>query len=387
MAAGKLTGWSVPAGKAIYEIEGGYTLSPVQAPGRPWLAVPAKGRIDLLDEATGACLGQVAMTGSVAALGISPDARQLVAMRVEGQPIFLPNGRPGGDERLNALSAWDLGTGRLELESKLVSVPGTALCFCAPRRVLVSHEMFDLDLRVDLCRYTMYGDIKTVSPDGRLWTQAVGPRQRPNAPPAIDNPVSGRLTTYEIPDPASPEEALLRQPMLDVVFRPGIPVAVKVNFKDAPRNARRAATLRTVLGEFGYPAGTEGWTLEVTGKEFDTEEKLGAAVSGQGGVIVPAVRVTFRFLASDGTEVQASSKEYRFQRTKSRYFKGRNDSGPLIITQYNFGTRDIRGAIADEIWDLAAEDPIRPAPVPHGVARNNDKYVLLPLRVTRSQPK
>ncbi len=77
LCEGLLTAWEVPAAKAIYEIDGGYSL-PVNVPsGGNWLAISAETHIDLIETATGKCIGRCAtgVPGTVADLAVSPDGR------------------------------------------------------------------------------------------------------------------------------------------------------------------------------------------------------------------------------------------------------------------------------------------------------------------------
>src|SRR5262249_12885873 len=59
LGGGKLTGWDVAGGKAVYEADGTYRLPADAVRGRAWLALSAGTHIDLLEAATGRCLGRL----------------------------------------------------------------------------------------------------------------------------------------------------------------------------------------------------------------------------------------------------------------------------------------------------------------------------------------
>src|SRR5205814_259794 len=98
---GKLTAWEVPAGRAVFEVEGQYAGPVHLEPGRRWLvAATFPGPIDVLAADTGACLGRCSADNygyRCAQLALSPDGTRLV-------------------RALSAVSAnlavWDLTTGR-----------------------------------------------------------------------------------------------------------------------------------------------------------------------------------------------------------------------------------------------------------------------------------
>jgi hypothetical protein len=85
LAGGTLTAWEVPAGRAVYEVEGDYQGPLHLAPGQGWLAAAAADHVDLLDAATGRCRaeGKAADWGPCA---LAPDGRTLVRTR-RGDPL------------------------------------------------------------------------------------------------------------------------------------------------------------------------------------------------------------------------------------------------------------------------------------------------------------
>src|SRR5205085_9710108 len=84
LGGGKLTGWEVPAGKAAFEVAGGYRLPARTVRGGGWLAVAAAAHVDLVDAETGRCLGRCSLAEAEhdptrpADVALATDGRMLV---------------------------------------------------------------------------------------------------------------------------------------------------------------------------------------------------------------------------------------------------------------------------------------------------------------------
>src|SRR5262245_33528632 len=114
---GILAAWEVPTAKALYEIDGGYS-GPVDAtPGRNWLALAADKHVDLIDVATGKCLGRCTadVPGSVAEISdvlASPDGARLAAVYMPDQTavkwLQFAKVNPTSDDFDATLVHWDL---------------------------------------------------------------------------------------------------------------------------------------------------------------------------------------------------------------------------------------------------------------------------------------
>ncbi len=82
VAAGRLTAWDPATGKARYETDGGYTYVGAIAPDRKWVVLWTGTHGDILDTATGRCLGRCqagGFSGRLKAFTLAPDGRRLAA--------------------------------------------------------------------------------------------------------------------------------------------------------------------------------------------------------------------------------------------------------------------------------------------------------------------
>ena len=114
LGAGRLMGWEIDGARAAYEVDGNYLSPPQIAPAGAWLALTGAEHVDLIDAATGKCLGRCqtskAKGGWYGPAVLSPDGKALVRMR---------NGRlmDPSDPRRGSYAAgfvWDTTTGKLE---------------------------------------------------------------------------------------------------------------------------------------------------------------------------------------------------------------------------------------------------------------------------------
>ncbi|MGE5190974.1 MAG: hypothetical protein ACM3U2_00640, partial [Deltaproteobacteria bacterium] len=127
VADGILTSWEVPGAKAVYEVDGGYTVLVDGVLQRNWLALSAGTHVDLIDVATGRCLDRCAarIAGTILDLAVSPDGAKLAAVYLADPTAanrqtaanIVRAGRvnPTSDPMEATLVVWDLHTGRAEM--------------------------------------------------------------------------------------------------------------------------------------------------------------------------------------------------------------------------------------------------------------------------------
>src|SRR5262245_1035078 len=124
---GKLTAWEVPAGKAVFEIDGQYA-GPIQLePGRRWLvAATYPGHVDVLATDMGACLGRCSADNFGYRWDhtlLSPDGTRLV----RALPVLSLG-----------LAVWDLKTG--QLTTRMTGDYKGALVWCDEHRSVATER-------------------------------------------------------------------------------------------------------------------------------------------------------------------------------------------------------------------------------------------------------
>lgn len=195
LGAGKVTAWDVPAGKAVFEVDGGY-VGPLQmAPGRGWLAASTPEHVDILDASTGRCLGRCqapdipAWAWHAPAL-LSPDGKTLVRVRNGGW--FDPLNKGNGARC--ALQLWDMATGATS-EIPYGMAPAKLLQWNGSRRLLAGNRANNRDLLIDLDAHATIAELAAPRPGPATdWSRRTScAATRPAGPGSCGGPIrSGR---------------------------------------------------------------------------------------------------------------------------------------------------------------------------------------------------
>ena len=198
LGGGRLTGWSDPDGKAIFEVEGGYTLPvatpPGRAPGSPrsrgmpstsWMAPPAS-----------AWCCAAPPGDAYLALEVAQDGKAVAAVRKGATKVDRPSPKPVDKRPVPLLApaeyvadVWDLTSGKRE------SIPFGAgkfgfIHWTGPEHILTAAGGLELiDRRagavVELFYYPARGgpaegtQILAGTPDGRVWASIPAPDLKP----------------------------------------------------------------------------------------------------------------------------------------------------------------------------------------------------------------
>ena len=236
LAAGKLTGWQLPAAKAIYEVDGGYERTALLGPGHQWLALTCGKHVDIIDAETGRCLGRCEpkVRRYWFATKLSPDGRNLVRLG-PGEPTS-----PNNPHRI-AATVWDLTSGKEAASFQFGLLPFRGVAWAGPCRLVCSatyQQLIDLDALGVVADYKwpkFYSppsddvtrqDLEAFrsDPAGRLWVSV------------DDRGASGRVwQAVSVPSANGPDAVIAREG-LEYPFRPGSTLRVEANL-----GARRAA--------------------------------------------------------------------------------------------------------------------------------------------------
>jgi WD40 repeat protein len=247
--SGKLTLWSVPECKAVYTGEG-FRGSLALSPGRKYLVASRGTAFLVLDTATGAARGQLAVPA-----GAIPENSFGMAFRTDGRALAGVVNTEGFGLQL---VRWDLAKGTIT-ESFPIQTPSWNLQWCGENHVLLESSLVDLNLKAPISSYILPGPgrMSHGSPDGRLWF-AFG----------RGNESSAQLSSQTLPDTATMQlAALLKKPNTQTLLRPGISVSVRVDVAGAGGKAeeirRRAMDSLTNRLKAGGLKVAEGERLTV----------------------------------------------------------------------------------------------------------------------------
>lgn len=373
---GKLTAWEVPSGKASFEVAGNYGGRAGLSPGGAWVVVPSVGHLDVIDAATGACLGRLDGGRESArawrSFAVSPDGRRLAGLAwTEGKP--------------HTLRTWDLDSGKARHTVALPSIGAPPLHWYGDRHVLVGNDFVDLDLGTAVARFDMAGGLaKSVgsSPDGRLWCVGgvlkAGAFAQARVRQEAGVMASGwrrTLVACTVPDPAVVAELSGAAPAKRrVALHLGMEIAVEVSCSDPARNNQVETGVEELLKREGFKAGPgSGWKLVAKAEQHDVRVQFNA---GEPYNFVPGVKGTLTLVGpagpAGGGEVKAD-----IGNTRSKYEKERDRSG---TRDFNFqGLRPSR-AFADEYWEawIAKLDAVK---WPRTLMQDDGKYAPLPAAI------
>jgi hypothetical protein len=333
------------------------------------VAVGATGHVDVLDAGTGACLGRLEAPDTPAkdwtALAVSADGKRLAAVAAVVGMVKVPR----------TVRVWDLGDGAAARTVRLGPGNWGRLDWCGERHVLVAGgELVDLGLgaAVAECQPSGFtaGGLISGSPDGRLWYLARNSDVNVETSPwsllacTFTNP----RTLKEVPGAAPAER--------EVVFYPGVEVALEVDFPNPAVKESAGAAMARLLQKEGFKVGPgSGWRLQVKGEEFDSNSRL--TLEDRTTMVVPAVRGQVRLIAPDGTVAGGGEAHGVSLNVKSKYETKKMHQNGQIVTFYDFRGRNPRQALLEEFWERWLETLER-VQWPRGMMRVQGKYEPLP---------
>jgi hypothetical protein len=392
VAGGSLTAWEVPGARAVFEAAGGYAAPVAAAGGGKWLAVAAGGHVDLLDGASGACLGRCragGVAGAVRDLALSADGRRLAVV------FASPADRQAKGKYTAQL--WDLDAGRADLLT-FGGDPYATVCWAGPEHLAAfagGQVLYDLAVRRAVALYqfadpdrSWHGPLLARSPDGRVWFRRANARprgaQRPRdarLPPGV----WWAITEAELL--GGPQSRLAERPRAAVVPR-RFPVRVEVDLGTDKRGQTFARPVAEQLRKQGFSTGPKGWCLRVTHRVIDTGKELTLTGPIQVPEFIPAVHLKWVLCDAEGNQVWERTTVGRFAWHQSKYYTGttrepfRGRPGlQWVKAHFHFGGRPMREAIADEILDTLAQQPTPLGELPTAWLKVGKEYRLMPLQI------
>jgi hypothetical protein len=247
-------------------------------------------------------------------------------------------------------------------------------------------ELFDLVARdrVGTCPQSRFpgpasGPTWARSPDGRLWLSEANSIQKGDL-------IGPRVWRARLaPNPAAADGATLAAGR-EYVRPHQHPLRIEVDLGTDGRSQAAAQKLAGAAQNAGFTVGPGGWVLRVTGEVADTTEILEGNFASKG--VIPEVKFTWKLVDSAGVEAWQATSAGRFARQGSKYFTksqlggfvGGTQGGMERTEYYDFGNRDMRSAIVEEILERP-QNLALPTGVPNWLLKANGAYHRLPLAV------
>lgn len=281
---GKLILWSLPEAKAIYALNNVIKDSPTLSAGERYLAVAQDGAYRLYEADTGVAVGTLEWP----ALASTP------AGTASASAAFSRDGAQFAALTGGTLTCWDLKTA-METCSFAVGQGLSGLRWASPHFLVARAAqgaplayLINTEQQLVLCSYALPGsNVPVGSPDGRLWYLHGTANQ-------------SHLVARGVPDAAALQiEALARNPVTPLLWKPGMPVSVRVDVagNDAAR-LQIVDALQQRLQAAGFkPADGASAVLSFYASLTGTDEslkysRLGPPSGGASTVSVPIQKLT-----------------------------------------------------------------------------------------------
>ncbi len=359
---GVLTAWEIPSGKAIYQIDGGYSLPVDLTVGRDWLALSGGRHIDLIDASAGTCLARCAVEvrGSLVDISISPDQGRMAAVYVGNQAAaeMLRSGQPNqtsDDLGDGTVVVWDLQTGKAEkLDQRIVRF--ALLHWGSPDLLMVADlatKVYDLRSGIVAMTYVIPGMWPREgfplhrSPDGRMWGAIETGYQ------------TWGWSSMNCPDPAQEQQAISLKDDRDYFAAPREPVQVEIDAGTRAFSQKFGPEIAKELAQCGYKIGKGGWRMVISHAVSNSGSSL---LRGTTEIPIPKVTFVWQLMDPKGKEVWRNKVETYFQASGSKYYKKTRTAYDFAPTEkqlapmermeyYDFGNKDPKTAMAEELME------------------------------------
>jgi hypothetical protein len=376
VAGGRFAAWEPSSGKALFEVEGEYTYAALVSPDRKWAALWTGKHADILDSATGKCLGRCqagGFSGQLQAFTVSPDGKRLAAA-FTGWPKHMAATGAG-----YTAVVWNLETGNAGVHSFRGPDAGSpavlSFAWAGPEHLLVSGRtptepatLIDVRLGIVAGAYQIVGGAYLTgqplvgSPDGRLWyptTAIIGApknfnRYDPNHP---DFPEGFVWHTVSLPG-LHGKDAYLTDPAREWFDPATQPVRLEVKAGDRAHSEAIAKSLAGTVQAQGFQLGAGGTVVRVEG----TLEDTGGVIHFKfppASVKIPQCTLSFQWLSKDGGELWKGKNVLSWSMSGSRYKISENfEFGPGGMKRYefNFKGRDPAVAMREELLERVAQN-------------------------------
>jgi hypothetical protein len=387
VAAGALTAWEMPACKAIYEVQGGYQAPVDFAPGQRLLAVASATHIDLIDTATGKCLGRcaAALPGKISDLVVAPGGMSLAAVWTAEKEAADRFKIRQGLQTLGHLDTkivlWDLKTGRGEVGSTRVR-SYALLHFGGPEHLtLCDFEcvMFDLRAKASAIGYKFpvghawpkSGLPLRRSPDGRLW---IG---------VPSGPETWGWSAMNVPDPNGEKDRVFTSAERAYFSPISTPLRLELDAGTPEFGKKLGSEVAARFQKLGYKIGPGGWTMRISHKVVDSGTTF---MRGKETLKIPKVTYTWELLDPKGSLAWSGTSDAYFGNTSSKFYqkpnplqRNREASSPYIkVEHFDFGAKDPREAVAEEILERGA-GLVPPDTIPRALLKVGTAYQQFPV--------
>lgn len=394
LAAGSLTAWDARTAKAVWETEGAYRPPVALARSNRWLALHAGSYVDLIDSATGRCLGRCRTSDDIAspvAFSLSPDARRLFVMAKKPQATQ----SSGGIYEFYSGTMWDLTKGAAESfafgtrmanqfnelhnagwtdpEHFAVFMTGLSIYDLRAKGMVA-----EFNVSVPTSAFAPDRPWYRTSPDGRIWLHAHADATA--AGPLAWLPVPFPEQTETLFDPGRSYHEVARQPL-----------RVEVDFQDAARSKRAARAIADVMAGRGYTIGDGGWILRVTSDR--SAESTSLTRGGLGGDLkINNIRLDWSLIPPSSNAPTWTWQQDRTPLTGSRYVKGHraDASAPTkvyTVVEYDFEGKDPMTVLTEEYLDKASRAPEVPGNLTGWALVAKGRAYALPLSGTCEVPR
>jgi hypothetical protein len=393
LASGILTAWDARAAKALWEVNGGYQPSSELARGGKWGAFHGGTHVDLIDTATGKCLGRCRVRQAIAdpvALTLSPDARRLLV--VTKKPQFTRS--LDGAYEFYSGTLWDLTTGTAE------AIPfGTILVnqfndlqhagWITPDHFVgffLGLDVYDVRAKGMVAQFYVSENQGAffpkkpwyrTAPDGRTWLRARTKKKTQEVP--------GPYAWIHVPLPD--EAAPLLDPDRTYVEIANQPLQVEVDFQESRRSKRAAQAVADVFAGRGYSIADSPWKIrlafELSDKHINLKHPAGQETKIFHGLfkwsLVPPSGGEAVWKWQGERSLLSNSKFAIGTRTS---FEGLPVGYSVRITEFDFGGRDPMKALTEEYLEKAAGAPEVPGNLARWTVTGSGKTQPLPLAGT-----
>jgi hypothetical protein len=299
----RLSGWDVPTGQAVFEVSGKFN-SFVMAPSADWVMAMTPARhLFVVDCASGQCLGHIPASPSYPEHALSPDGKTLLRL---GQWLNL--------------QVWDLQTGKRKSDRETPLVPvslaiggigpeGMRLgVFWIGTQRILSHTKGPADQQPRYYLYDLEAHTHTYS-----YPSTLGTFQNDSLGRAWMTSRAGEGAAWIAPD--VPGGGTFDQTL---AFGPGTTVRVEVDVGSRENSQKTAEKMAASLAALGFKIGRDGWLLRADHTTSTASTDL-TDLSGQGGISVATLKITWRLLDPEGKEAWKGTSGGKFDPFNSKY--------------------------------------------------------------------
>jgi WD40 repeat protein len=371
LADGTLSGWRLDetSAQGTFSTFGDYRLPMFFSPDRSLLIASRGKSFDVLNPATGECLGHCAAggTGIVVDAAFCPDGRQAAVLyeaneyladkKVRRVPVTAYS--PGVSTTQVAI--WDLETGT----AKLADTGHTGfwqVAWFGPEHLAlsVSGSVMVFDLKLGEHVFGCASSALEKTPDGRLR-------------------YSERWQLPSLCGSRTAEDELFFAADRSMFALQSMPIRVEIDVGDASLATTHSRKALEALQRQGWTIGPGGGLLKVTMTVEDTGTEMEFEVGLR--INVPLVVYAWRLYDSEGREVFTSHSTGHFAARQSKYvttpdLETRRRMG--ADSYYDFGGRNPRTAIIEEILEIGRGLDAPPT-FPQKLFASGGKFVTIPV--------